>query len=49
MCLLRSAELHSAGTAGHAWLVVIQPYRAGEKRFCEEPAGTVLRGPAELV
>lgn len=46
MCLLGSAELHSAWTAGQVWLAVIHLYREGEKRFREEPAGTVLRGPA---
>ena len=33
-------------TAGQVWLAVIHLYREGEKRFREEPAGTVLRGPA---
>lgn len=46
MCLLGSAELHSAWTAGQVWLAVIHPYREGEKRFREEPVGTVLIGPA---
>ena len=46
MCLLGSAELHSACTTGHVLLVVTQPYRAGQKQLCEQPVGTVLRGPA---